>query len=111
MPPYNVSHPAEYNEVLPNGTTVPLELGFEEDVEKELHHFVKLSRMGNYSEAQVFFDCTLGKYNKFFPAIAEYADMLLEQGRYGRAAEFLSDHLAVLSEDSQINEIQLLRLM
>ncbi|KAL5043116.1 hypothetical protein BDW71DRAFT_210574 [Aspergillus fruticulosus] len=103
--------PAEYDEVLPNGTTVPLELGFEEDVEKELHHFVKLFRMGNYSEAQAFFDCTLGKHNKFFPAIAEYADMLLEQGRYGRAAEFLSDHLAALSGSSQINEIQLLRLM
>ncbi|KAL4741643.1 hypothetical protein BDV11DRAFT_168009 [Aspergillus similis] len=110
MSTYDVITFAVHNEVLPDGTTLPLELNLE-DVEEEIHHFVRLSRKGNYSEAQAFFDRTLAKYGKLFPALAEYADMLLDQGRYGQAAEFLSHNLAMMSKDTPFNEIQLLRLM
>ncbi|KAE8410294.1 hypothetical protein BDV36DRAFT_302885 [Aspergillus pseudocaelatus] len=104
------SHPA-HNELQPTGTTLPLELELEEDIEKELHHFVQLSRMGHYTETHKLFDNTLGKMTIFSPVIAEYVDMLLEQGNYGRAAEVLEEHMRLKAEILGPDEMQLLRIM
>ncbi|KAE8370504.1 hypothetical protein BDV27DRAFT_152098 [Aspergillus caelatus] len=104
------SHPA-HNELQPTGTTLPLELELEEDIEKELHHFVHLSRMGHYTEAHKLFDNTHGKMTIFSPVIAEYVDMLLEQGNYGRAAEVLEEHMRLKAEILGPDEMQLLRIM
>ncbi|GMG02670.1 unnamed protein product [Aspergillus oryzae] len=104
------SHPAR-NVLQPTGTTLPLELELEEDIEKEIHHFVQLTRMGHYTDAQKFFDNTLGKHDHLFPVVAEYADMLLEQGRYRHAAEFLNEHIRAKEEIFDPDEMQLLKIM
>ncbi|KAE8342804.1 hypothetical protein BDV24DRAFT_38632 [Aspergillus arachidicola] len=106
-----MSSHAAHDELQPTGTTLPLELELEEDIEKEIHHFVQLSRMGHYSEAQKFFDNTLGKHDYLFPIAAEYADMLLEQGSYRRAAEFLQEHMRAKAKILDLDEMQLLRIM
>ncbi|EAW19521.1 tetratricopeptide repeat protein [Aspergillus fischeri NRRL 181] len=98
----------EYSEL----TTFPLELELEEDIEEEIHHFVRLSRLGHYAEAQRFFDQTLRKHDHLFPVFAEYADMLLEQGRCRQASEILEEYIMSMSESlGDSDEMQLLKLM
>ncbi|KAB8207306.1 hypothetical protein BDV34DRAFT_192051 [Aspergillus parasiticus] len=104
------SHPT-HNELQPSGTTIPLELELEEDIDKEINHFVQLSRMGHYAEAQRFFDNTIGKHDYMFPIVAEYADMLLEQGSYRRAVELLNEHIRAKAEFLDPDEMQLLKIM
>jgi thioredoxin-like negative regulator of GroEL len=101
----------EYSELQQTGTTFPLELELEEDIEEEIHHFVKLSRLGDYAEAQRFFDQTLRKHDHLFPVLAEYADMLLEQGRYRQASEILDKYIMSMSEILDGDEMQLLKIM
>ncbi|KAF4152761.1 hypothetical protein CNMCM6069_001731 [Aspergillus lentulus] len=101
----------EYSELQQTGTTFPLELELEEDIEEEIHHFVKLSRLGDYAEAQKFFDQTLRKHDHLFPVLAEYADMLLEQGRCRHASEILEKYIRSRSETLDGDEIQLLKIM
>ncbi|KAL3459048.1 hypothetical protein BJX64DRAFT_291591 [Aspergillus heterothallicus] len=91
--------------------TLPLEFELEEDVEAELQHFVKLSRTGNYAAAHDFFNNTLRHHDHLFPVIVEYADMLLEQGCYGPAAEFLTGKIQSCHGLLDPEEIQLLKLM
>jgi thioredoxin-like negative regulator of GroEL len=101
----------EYSELQQTGTTFPLELELEEDIEEEIHHFVKLSRLGDYAEAQKFFDQTLRKHDHLFPVRAEYADMLLEQGRYRQASEILEKYIMSMSEQLGSDEMLLLMTM
>jgi hypothetical protein len=105
------SPPIQYSELQHTGTTLPLELELEEDIEGEVHHFVKLSRFGDYAEAQRFFDQTLRKHDHLFPVRAEYADMLLEQGRYRQASEILDKYTMSMSELLDDDEMQLLNIM
>ncbi|KAL4781249.1 hypothetical protein BJX76DRAFT_360112 [Aspergillus varians] len=105
------SHFPKGTELRQGGMTFPLELELEEDLEAEIHHFVKLSRMGNYTQAHEFYDHTLHKHDHIFPIIAEYADMLLEQGCYTRATEYLQWHIATKRHALEADELQLLRLM
>ncbi|KAL5337633.1 hypothetical protein BJX70DRAFT_399450 [Aspergillus crustosus] len=107
MPPRRTG----YTELPPGGLIVHSELDLEEDLESELHEFVRLCRMGYYSDAETFFDNVLEKHLRLFPVIAEYADMLLEQGRYRQAVEFLSHHLSVSEDTLNPLETQLLILM
>jgi hypothetical protein len=89
-----------------------LELELEEDVEKtEIHHFVKLARTGDYAAAHDFYDHTIHKHDHFFPVVAEYADMLFEQGSYRRAAEYLERQLTGEKRALEADELQLLELM
>ncbi|GFF56124.1 hypothetical protein CNMCM8927_001604 [Aspergillus lentulus] len=105
------SPPIQYSELQQTGTTFPLELELEEDIEEEIHHFVKLSRLGDYAEAQRFFDQTLRKHDHLFPVVAEYADMLLEQGRCRHASEVLEKYILSRSEILNGDEMQLLKIM
>ncbi|KAJ0418457.1 hypothetical protein BJY00DRAFT_287803 [Aspergillus carlsbadensis] len=91
--------------------TIPLELDLEEDIETEIHHFVKLARTGDYAAAHEFFHCTLQHHDHLFPVVAEYADMLLEQGCYGRAAVYLERQIDTRKGALAPDEMQLLRLM
>jgi tetratricopeptide (TPR) repeat protein len=101
----------EYSALEHEGFTLPLELDLEEDIETEIHHFVKLARMGDYAVAHEFFDCTLRQHDHFFPVVVEYADMLLEQGCYRRAAEYLDRRIKAPRGPLVPDEMQLLRLM
>ncbi|KAF4215066.1 hypothetical protein CNMCM5878_008525 [Aspergillus fumigatiaffinis] len=71
------SPPIQYSELQHTGTTLPLELELEEDIEVR----------------------------------AEYADMLLEQGRYRQASEILDKYTMSKSELLDSDEMQLLKIM
>lgn len=62
---------------------VKLVFDIEEDVVAELQEFVRLSHSGLFLDAQALFDECLSPYDRWFPALAEYCDNLLRQGRYG----------------------------
>jgi hypothetical protein len=66
-----------------------LEFAIEEDIPAELEDFVRLSRLGMFKDAEELFEQTLKDHVNLFPVAAEYADFLLEQGRYGRLQEFV----------------------
>ncbi|PYH77604.1 hypothetical protein BO82DRAFT_358115 [Aspergillus uvarum CBS 121591] len=98
---------------LDNGeaTRVYLELPLEENLEKEIEHFARLSRLGEYGEAQSYFDCTLRQHVDFFPVIAEYADMLIQQGAFKALYQFVPGRLETLGERLQDEQRRLLRLL
>lgn len=80
-----------------------------EDIPAELEDFVFMSRLGLYQEARNLYEQNLQSHLEFFPVLAEYADMLLEEGAYSELSERLNSSLtnAVISGE----ECQLLSLM
>jgi hypothetical protein len=84
-----------------------------EDLSEEIEAFVRLNRFGQFKEGDEFFEGALKSHLDIFPVVAEYADFLLEQGRYGRLAQFLQErledglHIKGFAKD----EIRLLELM
>jgi hypothetical protein len=65
------------------------EVDVEEDIPGELEAFIRLNRLGRYSEAKAFFEETLRPHADQFPIFIEYADLLLEQGNFSSLREFL----------------------
>lgn len=65
------------------------EVDVEEDIPGELEAFIRLNRLGRFSEARAFFEETLRPHVDQFPVFIEYADLLLEQGSFSRLSEFL----------------------
>jgi hypothetical protein len=65
------------------------EVDTQEDIPGELEAFIRLNRLGRFSEAKAFFEETLRPYVDQFPVFIEYADLLLEQGNFSRLSEFL----------------------
>ena len=61
---------------------VQFELEIEEDFFEELESFTRLKKLGRFQEASSLFEEALVKHCNFFPVLVEYADLLLEQGRY-----------------------------
>ncbi|RAH86770.1 hypothetical protein BO86DRAFT_384843 [Aspergillus japonicus CBS 114.51] len=92
-------------------TRIHLELPLEENLGKEIEYFVRLSRLGEYGEAQSYFDCTLRQHVDFFPVIAEYADMLVQQGAFKALYQFVDGRLETLGERLDNEEERLLRLL
>ncbi|PYI19033.1 hypothetical protein BO99DRAFT_473887 [Aspergillus violaceofuscus CBS 115571] len=92
-------------------TRIHLELPLEENLEKEIEHFARLSRLGEYGEAQSYFDCTLRQHVDFFPVIAEYADMLVQQGAFKALYQFIDSRLKTFAERVEDEEGRLLRLL
>lgn len=85
-----------------------------EDIPEEIEEFVRLSRLGNFKEGNWVYESVLQPHVKLFPAAAEYADFLLEQGSYGLLEDFLKNTLdSVESGDFAFeqNEILLFRLL
>ncbi len=80
-----------------------------EDIPAELEDFIFLSRFGLFQEAHELFDQNLRPYVGFFPVLAEYADMLLEERCYAELSQLLANPppKTKFSED----ECQLLILM
>jgi hypothetical protein len=88
-----------------------LEMDFDivEDIPAELEDFIFLSRLGLIKEAHELFEQNLKPYLGFFPVLAEFADMLLEEGVYAELSQLLMNPSTPtgFSED----EYQLLALM
>lgn len=92
-------------------TRIRLDLPLEENLEKEIEHFTRLSRLGEYGEAQAYFDCTLRDHVDFFPVFAEYADMLVQQGAFKTLEGFLADRFEAVGERLEEEEGWLLQLL
>lgn len=92
------SHPSE----------VLMRLVIEEDIPAELDAFVQLSRLGLFSEATKLFKRKLEPQLDLFPVVAEYADFLLEQGKYDLLSDFVDNVFE--SQEFQEEERQLLNL-
>lgn len=93
--------------------TTPLSLAMEveEDVEQEIENFVRFKRRGEYLQAQELFQQTLSSHLTLFPVIAEYADLLLEQGKFQTLSEFLDIQIQYMESMLEEAEMELLRIM
>lgn len=80
-----------------------------EDIPAELEDFIFLARLGCFEEARELFEEILRPHEGFFPVVAEFADMLLEEGCYDELSQLLTNpsYKTKFSED----ECQLLALM
>lgn len=62
-----------------------------EDIPAELESFIFLVRLGRFEEAYQLFDQLLVQHMGSFPVLGEYADMLLEEGRYADLRQLLAN--------------------
>lgn len=83
----------------------------EEDIEQEIENFVRFKRRGEYSQAQEIFQQTLCRHLSLFPVIAEYADLLLEEGKFQILSEFLDIQIQYMESILEAEEVELLRIM
>jgi hypothetical protein len=73
-----------------------------EDIPAELEDFIFLSRLAIFEEAKGLFEQNLRPYISFFPVLAEYTDMLLEEGLYADLTQLLTSvDLSRYSEDER----------
>lgn len=68
-----------------------MEFDIVEDIPAELEDFIFLSRLGLFQDARELFVQYLEPHIGFFPVLAEFADMLLEDGRYAELCQLLTD--------------------
>jgi len=61
-----------------------------QDLPGDLDTFARLTRAGHFSRAETFYQEALEEHERFFPVAAEYGDMLIEQGAFGKAEDFLN---------------------
>jgi hypothetical protein len=61
-----------------------------EDIPAELEDFIFLSRLAIFEEAKGLFEQNLRPYISFFPVLAEYTDMLLDEGLYADLTQLLT---------------------
>ncbi|KAJ5971446.1 uncharacterized protein N7479_001364 [Penicillium vulpinum] len=87
--------------------TVHLDLDAAVDINPDLECLSRLNRLGYFKEASHFFEERLAIYVDFFPVVAEYADLLLEQGSFGHLHDFLSNRLKDPRVEYSDEEIQL----
>jgi hypothetical protein len=100
---------------------IKLELDIiEEDNREEIEAFVRLSRFGRFEEAERLFNKTLAhmilfpvEHPNLFPVVAEWADLLQEQGRYLELNKFLATFLdkPITKETFESSAIRLLSLV
>lgn len=73
--------------------TTHLHLDVALDLEHELEYLARLNRMGHFKKGIRYFEKRLAPHVDFFPVVAEYADLLLEQGSLGDLHIFISSRL------------------
>lgn len=88
-----------------------LSLDFEEDIEQEIEAFVRFKRLRDYDKAHEIFQRALSRHVGFFPVAAEYADLLLEEGRYKVLSEFLDIQIEYMETIFEDEELELFRVM
>ncbi|KAN0091839.1 hypothetical protein V8E51_017686 [Hyaloscypha variabilis] len=83
-----------------------------------LESFVRFSRQRNFEKALELFSNELEKYlDDAFPITIEYADLLFQQGNYGKLSDFLEERIiargmSIINEDLKVDEeYQLLKVM
>ncbi|GKZ25860.1 hypothetical protein AbraIFM66951_006238 [Aspergillus brasiliensis] len=73
--------------------TTHLNLDVALDLEDDLGHLAHLNRLGHFRKGIRYFEERLAPHVDFFPVVAEYADLLLEQGNFGGLHQFISSRL------------------
>jgi len=73
--------------------TLHLEMNGAVDLSDELAHLSRLNILGHFKAGISFFESRLASHVDFFPVVAEYIDLLLEQGDSGKLAEFAHERL------------------
>lgn len=74
-----------------------------EDLHANVLIFIQLTKAGHFVRAKAFYDEILADHKDKFPVIAEYADMLIDQGAFGDAESYLGEILHThTSSDSNI---------
>ncbi|GAT23637.1 similar to An02g08790 [Aspergillus luchuensis] len=73
-------------------TTIHYEMDIVEDVGSLLEEFSRLKRLGNFQEAEQYFQVSLSAFMDLSPVTIEFADMLVEQGSYRRLHRVLLQH-------------------
>ncbi|KAJ5973625.1 hypothetical protein N7481_010835 [Penicillium waksmanii] len=97
--------------VVQETTPFSLAMEVEEDIEQEIESFVRFKRRGEYLQAQELFQQTLSSHLTLFPVIAEYADLLLEQGKFRTLSEFLDIQIQYMESMLEEEEVELLCIM
>ncbi|KAL1970658.1 hypothetical protein VTN77DRAFT_4302 [Rasamsonia byssochlamydoides] len=95
--------------------TVHLDLDLQIDLQEDIEALAHLNSLGRFKDGIRLFEERLREHLDFFPVVAEYADLLLEQGSYGVLSDFLSGCLTE-QQDSSVaqftdDEILLLRIL
>jgi hypothetical protein len=73
-----------------NGTELlSYDMEWTQDLPGDLDTFARLTRAGHFARAESFYQKVLKEHSRFFPVAAEYGDMLIEQGAFGKAEDFL----------------------
>lgn len=65
------------------------DMKWKQDLPGDLGTFARFTRAGHFSRAERFYQEVLKDHRRFFPVAAEYGDMLIEQGAFGKAEDFL----------------------
>ncbi|GIJ90931.1 hypothetical protein Asppvi_009896 [Aspergillus pseudoviridinutans] len=91
--------------------TLHLDLDAALDISKDLERLAQLNRRGHFSQAIALFHERLASHVDFFPVVAEYADLLLEQGSFGQLRRFISSRLLDPLVRFADEEVLLLKLL
>lgn len=91
--------------------TVHLDLDSALDISQDLGRLSRLNRLGHFKEAESLFKERLASHLDFFPVVAEYADILLEQGRFGTLERFVLGRLDDSLVHYSMDEMRLLKLL
>ncbi|KAL4934209.1 uncharacterized protein BDV17DRAFT_285935 [Aspergillus undulatus] len=70
--------------------TIHFAMEVSDDIDSLIDEFSRLKRLGDFSSAEQYFQSNLEPFLDTLPVAIEYADMLVEQGAYGRVHEFMS---------------------
>lgn len=81
-------------------------------IKQQIVDFVRFKRLRKYGQAHEIFQQTLSKHVSLYPVVVEYADLLLEQGKYRTLDDFLDTQIERaqgLLEDVEIELLQIMR--
>ncbi|KAK1144942.1 hypothetical protein N8T08_004657 [Aspergillus melleus] len=91
--------------------TVHVDLDVGLDINHYLDRLARLCRLGHFTQGVRLFEERLAPHVDFFPVVAEYADLLLEQQSFGRLHEFISSRLLDPYVNFSDEEILLLKTL
>ncbi len=88
-----------------------LEFEIEEDVEAELEEFVRLNHMRQFKEAHELFDECLSGHVDWYPVSAEYADLLLREGKLMELAAFSLNAATMFQDPAETTLFKLMKVI
>ncbi|KAB5581213.1 hypothetical protein GE09DRAFT_950782, partial [Coniochaeta sp. 2T2.1] len=92
-----------------------IEMEAREDIPAELEAFVRLARLGRIENALDWYGKCLQRRERMFPVLAEYAEMLLQEGLHDKLVDLLDDtnanSVTALHDTNSTEVSQLLKFM